>query len=377
MKASQHLRKRAGLYILGSLYPYATGGMEIFNYYFLNHQLAVSADQIYYLGEKGTDAGNGHFFSMKKRWPVKLFYPFQFFFSIYKVRKLVSYAYLSYAEQSWIIAYAQSLTLRFFSVPYIITIHWGKEPDWKFSYPYLSYFRHAHAVIGVSEHICVAFKKTIPDQNFTFIPPLIPFKQAPRTKSELRELMGFKQDDHILLFVGSLKAMKNPDKVVESLRIIGKDILENLHIQLVFAGNGDLESEIRGKIAGYGLTSFIRVEGLVKREFVPDYYKIADAYIISSDYEGTSLSLLEAMYNRLAIIASNAPGINNMVKHEYSALLYETMDPAALADSIKRIFGDKVLAEQLANRAFEDFNLKYSYQDMINKYKAVFSSVSF
>ena len=46
---------------------------------------------------------------------------------------------------------------------------------------------------------------------------------------------------------------------------------------------------------------------------IPDYYKTADFYIISSDYEGTSLSLLEAMFNKLAIIASDAPGINRML----------------------------------------------------------------
>jgi glycosyltransferase involved in cell wall biosynthesis len=377
MMGSQNKSKKAGLYILGSLYPYATGGMEIFNYYFLNHQLTESKDQIYYLGDKTTGTADGYFLEMKKRWPVKLFYPFQFFFSIFKLKKQIRYAYLSYAEQSWIIVYAQSLILRFFKVPYIITIHWGKEPDWTFSYPFLSYFRNAFTVIGVSEPICVAFKKTIPEQEFTFIPPLIPFKESARTKSDVRSHMGFHQNDKILLFVGSLKGMKNPDKIVESLKIIGPDFLESQRIRVVFAGNGEMERELRGKIENYRLGKYIRLEGLVKRESVPDYYKAADAYIISSDYEGTSLSLLEAMYNRLAIIASDAPGINSMVRHEQNALLYGTTDSTGLAEAIKRIFTDQVLAERLANQAFQDFKLNYSYEDMINKYQAVFSSVSF
>ena|SRR5664279_194253 len=377
MKESKHMRKDAGLYVLGSLYPYATGGMEIFNYYFLNHQLTKSKEKIFYLGDQATDAGKESFLPMKKRWPVKLFYPFQFFFSVYKIRKRIRYAYLSYAEQSWIISYAQSIILRFFKLPYIITIHWGKEPDWIFAYPFLSYFRHAYSVVGVSEPICVAFKKTIPEQEFIFIPPLMPFKVATKTKSELRVVLGFRPDEKILLFVGSLKGMKNPDKIVEALRIIGPDYLEQQKIRLVFAGNGDMEGEIRRNIDLFGLGKYVRVEGLVKRESVPDYYKSADVYIISSDYEGTSLSLLEAMYNRLAIIASNAPGINSMVKHERNALLYETTDCKDLANTIKRIFADQKLAEQLANIAYEDFSSKYSYQDMINEYQAVFSSVSF
>src|SRR5450755_4437967 len=66
MMGSQNKSKNAGLYILGSLYPYATGGMEIFNYYFLNHQLTESKDRIYYLGDKTTGAGSGYFLPMKK-----------------------------------------------------------------------------------------------------------------------------------------------------------------------------------------------------------------------------------------------------------------------------------------------------------------------
>jgi glycosyltransferase involved in cell wall biosynthesis len=377
MKIPKILSNPAGLYVLGSLYPYATGGMEIFNYYFLNYQLKDSKNTIFYLGEKRAESENGFFLPLKKQWPVKFFYPLQFFFSVYKVRKLIRYAYLSYAEQSWIIVYFQSLTLRFFKIPYIITIHWGKEPDWKFKYPFVHYFRHAQAVIGVSKPICIAFKKTIPDQEFKFIPPLIPFQQSIRTKPELKIQLGYQNNEKILLYVGSLKAMKNPDKIIESFRKMGVEYLEEQNIRLLFVGNGEMENEIRGRVENYRLGKYIRVEGLIKRETIPDYYKAADVYIISSDYEGTSLSLLEAMYNRLAIIASDAPGINSMLMHEQNALLYETTDTTRLAETIIRIFTDHLLADRLAEKAFEDFNSRYSYKSMINEYQAVFSSVSF
>ena len=83
------------------------------------------------------------------------------------------------------------------------------------------------------------------------------------------------------------------------------------------------------------------------------------------------------MYNRLTIIASDAPGINRMLIHEQNALLYETKDSSRLAESIKRIFSDPLLAEYLAERAFTDFNAKYSYLSMIKEYQSIFSSVSF
>jgi glycosyltransferase involved in cell wall biosynthesis len=364
-----------GLYVLGSLYPYVTGGMEIFNYYFLNNRLDDAGDRIYYLGLQKTDNKNGRFIRLKKLWPSRIFYPIQFFITILKLHKRLDFVYICYAEQSWIISYSQSLTLRLFGIPYIVTNHWGKEPDWKFRFPFVYYFRHAHAVIGVSEPICVAFKKAIPDQDFQYIPPLIPFQRAARTKEESRKILGYGKGEKILLFVGSLKGMKNPDKIINALRIIGPLWLEEHRVRVILAGKGEMDNTLREMAGQAGVQKYISFPGLVTREDIPDYYNIADVYIISSDYEGTSLSLMEAMFNKLAIIASNAPGINGMLTHEQNALLYETKNENHLADTIKRIFSDPGLADRLATSAYAGFKAKYSYESMIEKYMTIFSSV--
>jgi glycosyltransferase involved in cell wall biosynthesis len=375
MKISTKKNNSGGLYVLGSLYPYVTGGMEIFNYYFLNYRLNKSSDDIYYLGENRTDNTNGYFVPIKRRWPIRLIYPIQFFIAVFKLRSYLDYAYLCYAEQSWIIPYFHSLTLRFFKIPYIITIHWGKEPAWKFRYPFIYYFRHAHAVIGVSEPICTSFKKVIPDQDFIYIPPIIPFQDATGEKSLLKKNLGYSDKDKILLFVGSLKPMKNPDKIIEAFRIIGQPFLISNDIRLIFAGNGEMENELRKRVEKYELGEFIRFVGLVSREIIPVYYKASDFYVISSDYEGTSLSLMEAMFNKLAIIASDAPGINRMLRHEQNALLYETKNIEQLAETFKRVFTDPSLAITLSERVYEDYKSQYSYPSMIEKYETLFSAI--
>jgi glycosyltransferase involved in cell wall biosynthesis len=375
MKISEGRNKQAALYVLGTLYPHFTGGMEIFNYYFLNHQLENPENSIFYLGESPTNSSNGHFIHLKKRWPQRFFYPLQFFFAVLRLRKKLDFAFLCFAEQSWIIPFAHSLILRFFNIPYVVTIHWGKEPSWRFRYPYVYFFRHAHAVIGVSEPICIAFKKAVPAQTFKYIPPLIPFQRAETEKDVLKGGLGYSGQERILLYVGSLKPMKNPDKIIEAFRIVGPSFLKSRGIRLILAGKGEMENELKEKVEKYELGNYIRFEGLVVREKIPDYYKAADCYVISSDYEGTSLSLMEAMFNGLPIIGSNGPGINHMLQHEQNALLYETYNTEELAETFIRIFTDQPLAAKLSTKALADFNRLYSYESMIKKYESVFLSV--
>ena len=41
MKIDLNKNHKAGLFVLGAIYPLVTGGMEVFNYYFLKHQVKM------------------------------------------------------------------------------------------------------------------------------------------------------------------------------------------------------------------------------------------------------------------------------------------------------------------------------------------------
>lgn len=376
MKTSTKKNRNACLYVFGSIYPYVTGGMEIFNYYFLNHCLNKNDRVTYYYTSQRTASVNGYFIPQRNIWPVRIFYPFQFFYLIWQLKEKIDFAYISYAQQSWIISFSQSFILWLFRIPYIITIHSGKEPEWNFAAPFKFYFRHAEYVVGVSEPICAAFKKAIPEQTYHYIPPLVPFEKSMKPKDEIKTMLGFQKEDRVLLYVGSLKGMKNPDKIVTAFGKLDSSFLIQHKIKMVFVGMGEMENELNELIMTNRLNDYIRIAGWVSRENIPDYYQMADAYIISSDYEGTSLSLLEAMFNELAIIGSNAPGINRMLIHENNALLYDTNNTDELAAEIMRLFSDDLLRNKISMQAYSDFKIKYSFELMMGKYEEIFASVS-
>lgn len=375
MKATATHKTISGLFHLGALYPEVTGGMEVFNYYFLDRMIHKYGSQITYLGEKPCNGHAAQFVPFHVKRPARIFYPFQFFNAIRKFRKKANYCYLCFAEQSWVISYAQSLVLRLFRIPYIVTIHWGKKPTWRFPYPFVSFFRHAHAIIGVSRPICEAYKKAIPDRDFIFIPPLIPFSTPAQNPNEIRSALGLNPDDKIFFYVGSLKGMKNPDKILEALVILGVEYLQRHHIRLVMAGSGDMEDNLKNYVSTHELEPYVSMEGLVERDRVPAYFRAADYFIISSDYEGTSVSLLEAMYHKLPIIASDAPGINDMLTNGKNALLYPTNSPMDLAAAIRRLVDNPELATGLGEAAFKEYAARYSYESMLTQYSAIFSSV--
>jgi glycosyltransferase involved in cell wall biosynthesis len=293
---------------------------------------------------------------------------------VIKYRKKFDYGCVSFAEQSVLLTFIQCVLLGFLRKPFYIVIHWGALPKFRFKFIYRYIFRNAKAVIGVSNEICRMYETHFPDVLFKYIPPLIPFDKEKNV--DLRTQMGFAKESRIYLFVGTLKTMKNPDTIVQAAILLGKEFLERNNIRFVFAGHGHLSEELISKVRLNGLDSFFHFTGSLKREEIADFYSISDAYIIASDYEGTSLSLMEAMYNGLLIIASKVKGIDEMLSDNVNSLLFEVRNPRSLADQLVYSIAHWDDLHLLRKQAQNDYLERFSYGRMMDDYNTLFLNVN-
>jgi len=368
------LNSRRPFFVFGALYPRVTGGMEIFNYYFVRHWLEQEQRPLLYWTENSVAGLERHHVLNRARKPIRFFHPVDLFSSIWRNRKQISFVYMGYARTSWSIPFFSALIFRLMGIPYVVTIHSGGDPGWKFPQPYRYYFRHARAVVGVSESICKDYAAAVPGLKPVEIPPLIPFQTSRQPKAALKMAYGIPEADQVLLFVGSLKGLKNPDTVLEAF-----DKWVTVHpegnLTLFFAGSGELKTLLEQKASAPGLSGKVKFGGNINREAVPDLYRMADVYCIASDYEGTSLSLLEALYNGLPVLAADSPGLNRMIQHENQGLLFRTRDADSLSEQLDRLLSDKELCKTLGARARVSYEKSYSYSSMIDQYKNLFQSI--
>ena len=129
---------------------------------------------------------------------------------------------------------------------------------------------------------------------------------------------------------------------------------------------------LKEKAKEYGIEERVHFLGFVPKEEVNRIFKMSDAYIIASDFEGISVSLLEAMFNRKPIIASDAPGINDMITDGESGLLFKTGNASEVKEHLITYFTRPELEERLSNGAYKVFDSKYSYEKMIDNYERIF-----
>ncbi len=109
---------------------------------------------------------------------------------------------------------------------------------------------------------------------------------------------------------------------------------------------------------------------------MPEILKIADIYVIPSLFEGTSLSLLEAMFNGLPIIGSDARGINSMIVAGKNGVLFETGNATDLHTKVKTMLEHIDYYQHLGTQAAADYHLQWHHKHAIDEHLGIISQIA-
>jgi glycosyltransferase involved in cell wall biosynthesis len=118
--------------------------------------------------------------------------------------------------------------------------------------------------------------------------------------------------------------------------------------RLMIAGKGPLDASLKAQAASLGVD--VDFAGL--RSDVPALLAGAAVFALSSQWEGQSLALMEALRAGVPIVATKSGG-NPAVAGEDAALFVPPGDADAFAEAVRRILDDPGLAERLRKAALD------------------------
>jgi glycosyltransferase involved in cell wall biosynthesis len=362
-------------YILIDIYPCKTGGFEIF-YHELLREISKTENVLLITSCKEVDNSKFHVEYISKKYlsipHTKKIATLLFTASkILKYRKKIKLIHLPYAKNSGKWGYILPLFKKLFNIPYLLHIHGGGMTKWKKRSGDKILFKNAVELLGVSDLIVREYKKRS-NKQVKLIYPLVPFHSAKKSKIKLRNEYGFSEKDTILLYVGSLKELKSPETLLEAFLRLNNEFINKNNVKLIFVGGGPLKKKLKEKALASHLSDNISFTGNVPYDRVPNYYKISDVYIITSQFEGTPKTLLEAMYNGMPIIGSDVNGINNILEDEKHALLFQYNNPNLLKKCIERVQSDTNLAKKLSVNSQKLYDKKYKFQNTLKKLQDIY-----
>lgn len=352
------------LFVTPFSYPYYTGGLEIFNYYLKNR--LKETFNVSYLSFKDSNINRVKYHRLFGIRPIKYLIPLQTLLYLLFHPK-TKMTVISYSYGHGIMWYLYSWIRTLLRRDYIAVIHNGREIPKEGRKKRACFFRNAYKVIAVSEDIKNNYDAIFgTDCEVQY--PLVPLTISNDGKEDLRTKYNIPINATVVSMVGSIIPLKNPDTLLEALEMCTEQEVEQHNIHIVYAGGGFMLEDFMSRVKQCRFADRVHLLGIIHKESVKEIFKLSDIYVIASDFEGTSVSLLEAMYNSLAIIASRAPGITKTVTENEDALMFTTKNAEELKTCLLRMYSDNDLKKAISLAAKETYEKNYSYDKMIDEY---------
>lgn len=187
------------------------------------------------------------------------------------------------------------------------------------------------------------------------------FKNAiPYKKSELIDCLH--EEIKLVCMVGRFDVPKDHKTLIEAIELLPS----NIHLLLI--GEGPL----RDRSVEYVKTKNIenRVHFLGFRRDVDRILKSVDVVVLASNWEGLSLSSIEGMASGKPFVASNVPGLEEVVKGY--GLVFENGNPRELKDCIQVLLDDDLMYSKVSESCLmrsEMFDIENTARSLLDTYK--------
>lgn len=193
---------------------------------------------------------------------------------------------------------------------------------------------------------------------------------AKADSKKLRAELGLPWDAPVFGIVARLSPEKLHHVLLDAMVLLIQRLPKAL---LVVVGDGALRADLEQHAKQIGVTSSVSFLG--ERSDVHRLLQAFDVFVLSSETEGLSLTLLEAAAAGLPIVATDVGGNSEVVVDGHNGILVEPNNPQALAAAMERLAAEPKRARSMGELGRERVNELYSLDAMVKRYEAVYDGV--
>lgn len=203
----------------------------------------------------------------------------------------------------------------------------------------------------------------IPSDKVITIPNGIDLRLCDKAidKNALRYQLGIIPNQPLIMQVGRLSPQKDPLAFVDGASIV---INKYAGVQCMMIGNGPLKDKTQEYIHELGLSENVRLTGWQDNAF--ELISAADIITLTSQWEGTPFSLLEAMAWSKPVVATEVNGCLEVVEDGVSGFLVRPGDTLDWALHIIELLEKPELAETMGQRGRARVERMFRREVMIN-----------
>lgn len=195
------------------------------------------------------------------------------------------------------------------------------------------------------------------------------FESSRRGRGGLRAELGLSAETPLVGLVARLVPIKRVPLFLEAAKAV---LAFRPDAVFAVAGDGELRPELEALAAGLGIESRVRFLGF--RSDLERIYPDLDVLCLTSDNEGSPVSLIEGMASGCAAVSTDVGGVRDVLEDGRCGVLVPAGNAGAFADAVLALLNDPSKREALAAEgrlAAKRFAIERLVSDLDNLYKSL------
>ncbi|MCS7240864.1 MAG: glycosyltransferase [Candidatus Bipolaricaulota bacterium] len=192
------------------------------------------------------------------------------------------------------------------------------------------------------------------------------FQPDQALREKLRRELGV-GNTFVWLSVGRLEPQKDHHTLLRAFALLGA-----YEATLIIVGEGRLRHELEELANSLGLDDRVRFLG--RRQDIPALMNAADAFVLSSVWEGFPLVLVEALACGLPVVATDSGGPRELLDEERVGYLVQPKDPTALAQAMRLVMElSPTERQRMGERGRRHILNRFDLDSIVNEWDALYT----
>jgi glycosyltransferase involved in cell wall biosynthesis len=234
---------------------------------------------------------------------------------------------------------------------------------------FLAMFTHQLLAVGDKVRQDLLDANVGKPEKFLLMPPGLEIDELPN-KLDAQLSYGLSVQKLQCAFIGRVTQIKRPDRFLD---VVGEIKKRRIEIEFLVAGDGELLDACRERIT----TEKLPVKVLGWQSSIERVLAASDIVILTSDNEGTPLSLIQAGMAALPVVTTNVGSIPEVVINGVTGIV-TNVDVIEMADALEKLAGDVKLRARMGSAAQEftmtNFGVNRLVHDHEELYKRLISN---
>jgi phosphatidyl-myo-inositol dimannoside synthase len=176
----------------------------------------------------------------------------------------------------------------------------------------------------------------------------------------------------VIICVTRLVPIKNLRMMLEAVAQIRR---RRDDVVLLLVGEGPQQAQLESRARDLGIADVVRFVGYVRQEETPAWYRTADVFALSSDFDNSPNVVLEAMACGLPIVSTDVGGLREYVTPPGNGVLTPKGDAAAFAAALLTYLDNDEHARATGRRNRDDAVSRFSWAASAARMRDVYARV--